>query len=73
MRQLGLGNEAFHSYVIYFSVIVPHCHLMSKLVLEPSVIVRIVPWIGKASIDNWGSWVCGGGEGGGLASFFIWE
>jgi hypothetical protein len=30
-------------------------------VLEPSVIVRIVPWVEKASGHYGGSWICGGG------------
>jgi hypothetical protein len=44
---------------------------VSKLELEPPVIVRIVPWVEKTSFGYWGSWVCGGGGGGGLASFLI--
>jgi hypothetical protein len=45
---------------------------VSKLALEPPVIVRIMPWVGKSLFGCWGSWVCDGGGGGGLASFFIW-
>jgi hypothetical protein len=36
--------------------------------LEPPVIVRIVPWVGKVSDCCGGSWICGRGGGGGLAS-----
>jgi hypothetical protein len=35
-------------------------------VLEPLVIVRIVPWVGKVSGCCGGSWICGRGGGGGL-------
>jgi hypothetical protein len=54
VRPLGLGNGVFDSYVIYFSVIVPALSLGVK-VGEPPVIVRIVPWVGKASFGCWGS------------------
>jgi hypothetical protein len=40
---------------------------VSKSGLEPLVIVRIVPWVGKASAYCGGSWICGRG-GRGLAS-----
>jgi hypothetical protein len=36
--------------------------------LESPVIVRIVPWVGKVSSYCGGSWTCGSGGGGGLAS-----
>jgi hypothetical protein len=36
-------------------------------VLQPHVIVRIVPWVGKVSDYGGGSWICDEGGGGGLA------
>jgi hypothetical protein len=39
--------------------------------LEPLVIVRIVPWVGKVSDCCAGSWICAGGGGGELASVLI--
>jgi hypothetical protein len=39
----------------------------------PLVIARIVPSVGKASFCCWGSWICDGGGGGGLASDLTWE
>jgi hypothetical protein len=36
------------------------------------VIVRIVPWVGKASACCRGSWICGGGWGSELASVLTW-
>jgi hypothetical protein len=46
--------------------------LVSKSVLEPPVIVRIVPWVGKVSDSYEGSWICGGVCGGKLASVLTW-
>jgi hypothetical protein len=55
---LGLDNRTIDRYMIYFSVVV----LVLALVLEPPVIVKIVPWVGRASF------CCGCGCG--LASIF---
>jgi hypothetical protein len=42
-------------------------------VFEPSVIVSMVPWVGKFSGCCRGSWTCGGGGGGsGLVSVLTW-
>jgi hypothetical protein len=62
VRPLGLGDGAFNSYVIYFSVIVPVLSLGVKVSIETSGDCK----------DCAISWVCGGGGGGGLSSFLIW-
>jgi hypothetical protein len=41
-------------------------------VLEPLVIVRIVPLVGKVSSHCGASWICGGGGGDGLTSVLTW-
>jgi hypothetical protein len=62
----GLGDGAFDIDVIELSVIVSMLPLLSKLVLEPPVIVRTVPWVGKLSVCYSGSRICNGGDRGGL-------
>jgi hypothetical protein len=39
---------------------------VSKSALEPPVILRIVPWVGKVSFSYGGSQICSGSGGGGL-------
>jgi hypothetical protein len=38
--------------------------MLSKSMLETLVIARIVPWVGKASLCCWGSWIRSGFGGG---------
>jgi hypothetical protein len=72
VRPLGLGNGAFDSYVIYFSIIVLALPLCVKVCIGTSSNCKdcAMSWEGFALLL--GSWVCGGGCGGGLALFLIW-
>jgi hypothetical protein len=46
---------------------------VSKSVLEPPLIVRIVPCVGKVSAFCIGSWIFGRGGCGGLDSVLTWR
>jgi hypothetical protein len=43
---------------------------VSKSVLDPLGIMRIVPWVGKVSVCGGGSRACGGG--GFISRLFCW-
>jgi hypothetical protein len=63
-----LGNGTFNNDVVDVSLIVVALSFGVESMLEPPVIVRIVPWVGKVLDCYGGSWICGGGGGRGLAS-----
>jgi hypothetical protein len=68
--RFGLGNRTFDSYMIDLSIIVSLLPFGVKSVLEPLVIMRIVPWVGKVSVCYRGSRTCGGG--GLVSGLFCW-
>jgi hypothetical protein len=72
LRPLGLGNWAFDSYVIYFSIIVSALPLGVQVGIGTSSNCKDCGMSWEGFILLLGSWVCGGGCGDGLASFLIW-
>jgi hypothetical protein len=72
VRPLGLGNGAFDSYVIYFSVIVPALSLGVKISIGTSGNYKdcVISWEGFILLRGFlGLWQR---LDGGLASFLIW-
>jgi hypothetical protein len=73
VRPLGLGNGAFDSYVIYFSIIVLTLSLGVKVGIGTFANCTdcVIGWEGfvwlLGFLGLWQRW------GGRLASFFIWE
>jgi hypothetical protein len=64
----GFSNKTFDSDVIDLPIKVATLTLSVEVGVGTSVIVRIVPWVGKVLACCRGSWISGGGSSGGLAS-----
>jgi hypothetical protein len=66
-----LGNGTFDDNVIDLPIVVSLLPLGIEIGVGASVIIRIVPWVGKLLVYCGGSWICSGGGGGRLGSSFI--